>query len=173
MNESLDVPGGHDWVIRTATNADLPIIQRTLYEAVTWRGKDGVPPVDQAVQHPEMQLYHAGWGRPGDIGVIAEIEGSPVGAAYGRTFTEEAHGHGYVDPETPELAIAVWDGAAGRGIGTALMHAFHDTARREGFAAVSLSVNHGNFAESMYRAMGYEVLEDDGESLLMIRHLAT
>lgn len=159
------------WTIRLAGPDDLESIKRTLYEAVTWDGKEGVPPIEVAVQHPEMVPYHIDWGRDSDVGVIAEMEGKAVGAAYGRTFTEEDHGHGYVNPETPELAIAVWDGQAGRGLGTALMHAFHTAAKDAGFDAVSLSVNKGNFAENLYRTTGYEVLEDDGKSLLMIKHL--
>ena len=155
--------------IRPATDADLPSIQRTLYEAVTWKSKEGVPPLDIAVQHPEMMMYHEDWGRAGDFGVVAETADGVVGAAYGRTFTEESHGHGYVDPQTPELAIAVWDDHAGQGIGRALMNAFHHAAKDAGFGAVSLSVNRGNFAEKLYRATGYEVLDDDGTSLLMIK----
>lgn len=159
------------FTIRPATEADLPAIQRTLYEAVTWKSKDGVPPLDIALRHPEMMMYHEDWGREGDFGVVAETHEGVVGAAYGRMFTEDKHGHGYVNPETPELAIAVWDGQSGKGIGKALMRAFHDEARASGFRSISLSVNKGNFAEQMYRAFDYQIVEDDGDSLLMIKHL--
>lgn len=171
MTESAPQHSEPPFTIRTATAADLPTIQRTLYEAVTWKSKEGVPPVDVAVQHPEMVIYHQDWGREGDIGVVAETGDGVVGAAYGRTFTEESHGHGYVNPETPELAIAVWNGQSGKGIGRALLDAFHDEARRSGFSAVSLSVNKGNFAERLYRTCDYQLIEDDGDSLLMIKDL--
>ena len=39
------------------------------------------------------------------------------------SFHREDHGHGYVDDETPELAVAVWEGRRGEGTGTRLMAA--------------------------------------------------
>lgn len=160
-----------DLTIRPATDDDVLTIQRTLFEAVTWQGKKGVPPFEEAITHPDFLMYYEDWGRSGDFGVIAELNDEVIGAAYGRTFTNESHGYGFVDETTPELAIAVWGDARGVGVGTALMKAFHLAAADEGFAAVSLSVNHGNFAEAMYRNLGYLEVEDDGDSVLMLKEL--
>ena len=159
------------WAIRDATASDAPSIQRALYEAVTWQGTEGVPPIEVAIEHPEMLRYHEGWGRTGDIGVIAEVAGETVGAAYGRLFTVDDHGHGFIDPSVPELAIAVWRGLRGQGIGSALMHAFHVTATVAGYQAISLSVDKNNPAAALYRSLDYIVREDDGDSLLMVKAL--
>ena len=59
------------------------------------------------VEHPELARYHRGWGRPGDLGVVAERGGQVVGVVLCRLFTDDDHGHGYVHPETPEVAVAV------------------------------------------------------------------
>lgn len=61
------------------------------------------------MRHPEVARYHRGWGRAGDTALIAERGGEFIGAAFYRLFTVEDHGHGFVDEQTPELAIAIED----------------------------------------------------------------
>jgi GNAT superfamily N-acetyltransferase len=44
----------------------------------------------------------------------------------------------------------------GQGLGTSLMHALHDFARRNGRSLIVLNTRHGGLAEGFYRALGYK-----------------
>lgn len=65
-----------------------------------------LPPIDVTLEHDEAARYHRDWGRPGDLGIVAAADGGVVGVAYSRLFTHDDHGHGYLDDETPEVAVA-------------------------------------------------------------------
>ena len=107
----------------------------------------------------------------GDAGFVAEEDGRPVGAVWWRFFTDDEHGEGYIDADTPELAIAVVDGYRGRGIGRTLMEAMHEHGRQLGLRRVSLSVDPDNPAKRLYVSLGYVEYEPGDENDRMILEL--
>ena len=157
--------------LRVGSAADIEVLKRALFEAVSWNPERELPPYEFVVAHPELARYHEGWGRSGDLAVIAERDGEAVGASLCRLFTEDDHGHGYVDDETPELAVAVWEGNRGHGVGTRLMEAIEDAARAAGFTRISLSVDSANPARRLYERLGYETLTVDEGGVRMLKGL--
>ena len=157
--------------LRPATDADVEHVKRALFEAVSWNPERELPPYEFTIAHPQLARYHEGWGRRGDLAVIAEDGDDVVGASLCRLFTADDHGHGYVDDETPELAVAVWDGRRGEGIGTRLMDAIEGLARKAGFAQISLSVDSDNPARRLYERLGYERLSEDDDGVRMLKAL--
>jgi len=157
--------------IRPGTPEDLPVIQRVLYEALAWNPEEQLPDIEVVLAHPEAARYHVGWGRVGDIAVIATLDSEPIGAAYGRLFTDEDHGHGFVDEATPEIAIAVWGENRGQGVGGRVLQALEAEALRAGIDRFSLSVDAMNPARRLYIRHGYEVLTDHESSHRMLKTL--
>ena len=102
-------------VVRRGGAQDVRFLRDMLHHAYYWKERQpdaGPGPV---------QLYVKAWGRPGDTAVIALLDGFPVGAAWFRLFTSEPFGYGFVDEQTPELAVAVVPNARGHGVGSALL----------------------------------------------------
>ena len=89
--------------IRPATQDDVEFLQKMLYEAARWNPDWPREPMEEVLAEPMLTRLPRGWGRPGDGGVIAELDGVPVGAAWYRLFTAEEPGYGFVDEKIPEL----------------------------------------------------------------------
>ena len=134
-------------MIRHAGAQDLPFLRDMLRHAyyARWGDEADVP----------LERYVAGWGRPGDSGLLAIDEFQPVGAAWYRVFEEEEPGYGFVDESTPELTIAIVPSRRGRGLGEELLTALLEQARSEGYGQISLSVEPDNPALHLYEQHGF------------------
>jgi len=139
-----------------------------LHHAYYWRERspaDGPGPAAR---------YVKGWGRPGDTVLIAIDDGFPVGAAWYRLFRRDQPGYGFVDEETPELAIAVVPSRRGRGLGESLLEALVERARADGYGALSLSVPSEDAAlVAFYEKQGFSRVRDDEASVTMLRKLVS
>ena len=153
--------------IRPLRADEVPFLRDMLYAALAWNPDRSLPPKALLLRLPQLTMFYEGWGREGDVALVAEIEGRPVGLAWYRFFTEETHGEGFVDEATPEVAIAVVDGQRGSGVGTALMEAIHAEARGSGVERISLSVDHDNPARRLYERLGYVGVGPDDERMVV------
>lgn len=152
--------------IRPLTPADAPFVWEALYHAIYVAAGD-VPPAREIVQQPEIARYARHFGQQtGDVGVIALMEGQPVGAAWLRLM----HGYGFVDAETPELTIAVLPPYQGQGVGTQLMIQLF-VAATPYYRQISLSVTWDNPARRLYERLGFAVVSRDAGTATMSRPL--
>jgi ribosomal protein S18 acetylase RimI-like enzyme len=149
--------------IRPAGPEDVEFLKEMLYEAAAWNPDWPREQVIQALANPVLERYHVGWGRKGDAGVIAELDGEPVGAAWYRLFTAEEPGYGFVDEQTPELGIAVVPLHRRKGVGETLLRALLVQAREDGFTALSLSVAVHNRSRMMYERVGFTKVREDAD----------
>ena len=140
--------------IRPATGEDEAFLWEMLAEAAQENA------VRAVAENPGTAKYVEGWGRDGDLGIVAvSDDGEPLGAAWVRSLKGENGGYGYVDDETPELAIGVRPEARGAGIGTCLISHLLDAAKPR-HRAVSLSVRGSNPARRLYERMGFEPVRE-------------
>lgn len=158
--------------LRPATSSDRALLDHLLVEAFNWTGETRIT-LEQVRTDPEHAHHLADWGRPGDLGVVAEQpDGTPVGAAWARITSAEDAGYGFVAPDVPELGLAVLPPFRGQGLGSALLDALLDQLGDAGHAAVSLSVEDGNDrARRLYESRGFQPVGRNGGSDTLLRPL--
>lgn len=154
--------------VREASVRDLPFLRAMLVEAAYWRPGDRPDDLEAALARPDLVYLLADYGRHGDVGVVAEQGGHALGAAWFRSWTRELHSYGFVDEETPELAIGVRADWRGRGVGAALLTRLLELAKARGVERVSLSVELDNPARRLYERMGFTRYDEADGAMTMV-----
>ena len=156
------------YVIRAMNQADAPLLEEFLYQAIFVPAGEQPPP-RTILDQPELRVYLDGFGsRPDDAGMLAEADGKAVGAIWARIMND----YGHIDDQTPSLAFAVDAGYRGLGIGTALMERLLALLRARGYARVSLAVQKANAAVRVYRRAGFEAVAENEQEYIMVCRLA-
>jgi ribosomal protein S18 acetylase RimI-like enzyme len=141
--------------VRPGGPEDLEFLWEMLHEAAHHR----------PLSDPAISRYLEGWRRPGDEGVVAldPVDSRKIGAAWYRLMSPDRRGYGFIDASTPEIVIAVVPDCRGLGVGGALLRELLNTARLQGFDALSLSVRCQNSAAvNLYERNGFVKLFDVG-----------
>lgn len=79
--------------------------------------------------------------------------------------------YGHIDNETPSFAISLYKEYRGYGIGTDMMRAMLKLLKEKGYNKASLAVQKANYAVSMYKNVGFEIIDENDEEYIMICHL--
>lgn len=158
-------------VIRPIAAADQEVLWDLLHVALWDPPPAGLRPRN-VLDHPGVRIYAEGWGKPTDVGVIGEAQGSGevIGACWMRLVTGGV-GLGYVDDQTPQLGIAVFPAFHRKGHGEALMRAALAAAKAHGYKQVSLTVHPENPAIALYERCGFRKRELRNTYHLMTREL--
>lgn len=162
--------------IRDASSSDLDFLRRMLFEAWLWDPHADRPDYEdwRRTTANLNDPYLVDFGKAlSDIGVIAEQDGRPVGAAWIRAFSNETAQRGFLGEDIPELAIAVDQRFRGRGLGRRLLLALIARARSAGAPGISLHVNRRNVkALRLYRSIGFVEQKADDVGPVMFLPLA-
>jgi GNAT superfamily N-acetyltransferase len=116
-------------------------------------------PIQKALVDEQLTKYWQGWGRSGDLGIVAirEVDGLPVSCAWLRQLTEGDDG--FLAEGVLELAFGTVPRLRGQGIGTrALTRLIEECSSHAG--GISLSVRADNPAVRLYQRLGFETLSE-------------
>ncbi|MDR0830576.1 MAG: GNAT family N-acetyltransferase, partial [Prevotellaceae bacterium] len=154
--------------IRILKNTEIKILDRLLYEAIFIPEGIEKPSFD-IIKIPELQVFINDFGnKKDDYCLVAENEGKIVGGVWVRIISGEIKGFGYVDDETPEFAISLFEEYRNQGIGTKLMLVMIDYLRNKKYKQCSLAVQKANYAVKMYQNIGFKIIKEKEEEFLML-----
>lgn len=152
--------------VREITKSEYPMLEDFLYNAIFLPLGETPPPRD-VIFEPKIYIYIDGFGnKAGDCGVVAEQNGTLLGAAWTRIIP--AYGH--IDDNTPELAISVLPKFRGQNVGTLMMKKLFALLCERGYKQTSLSVQKENPAVRFYQRLGYVIIKEQ-EDFIMVKDL--
>ena len=152
-----------DYRIREIRENEYYVLSEFLYEAI-FIPKGMEKPPKSIIESPELQVYISDFGKADDWCLVAEVKEKIVGAVWVRIMND----YGHIDDETPSLAISLYKEYRNMGIGTGLMAAMLKLLKDNGYKQVSLSVQKANYAASMYKKAGFEVVNENKEEYIMV-----
>ncbi|MCI6114335.1 MAG: GNAT family N-acetyltransferase [Spirochaetales bacterium] len=156
-----------DYIIREINEEEIKLLDRFLYLAI-YVHKGEVPPPFGIIYKPELQVYVENLGKEKDDHIlIAEADDKIVGAVWVRIMDD----YGHIDDETPSLIISVEKEYRGKGIGRSLLSSMLSLLSKCGYKAVSLSCQKENYAVSLYKSLGFEIIKDIDEEYIMRKSL--
>jgi len=152
------------YTIRPITSQEYSLLDNFLYEAIFIPEGFEAPPKD-IIKAPELQVYVESFGtRDGDICFVAEVAGRVVGAVWVRIMDD----YGHVEDGVPSFAISLYKEYRGCGIGTELVKRMLVELRTRGYKKASLAVQKENYAVSMYKKVGFEIIDENAEEYIMM-----
>lgn len=156
-----------DFKIRFISEEEVGVLEDFLYEAIYVPEGEPAPP-RSIINQPELQVYISDFGKEkDDIGMVAEVDGQIIGAAWVRVMND----YGHIDNNTPSFAISVYKDYRGLGTGTDLMKEMLRVLKARGYKQASLSVQKANYAVRMYQKVGFQIVDENEEEYIMLCQL--
>jgi GNAT superfamily N-acetyltransferase len=153
--------------VRPLTAGDRELLQTATLANVNWTGEQRFTSHD-VEERADLRHYTECRPERGDLGLVAERDGQPVGVVWLLFLDGRDPGYGYVADGVPELSLNVAPGHRGQGLGGRLLRRALDEARRRGIGGVSLSVEATNPAVHLYRAVGFRPVPGAAEGTYLV-----
>ena len=156
--------------IREIKKTEIFHLDHFLFEAI-FIPEGQEKPDKEIIQIPELFCYIKDFGKDSDLCLVAEYQCDLIGAVWTRIYSGYEKGFGFVDSNTPELSMSVAEKYRKQGIGTNLLTKMIEKLIQRGYEQVSLSVDLENYAFKLYRKLGFDVVQSDDKSAIMLKHL--
>ena len=153
--------------IRKIREDEYKLLEDFIYEAIFI--PDGVePPPKTIINQPDLQIYIKDFGKEkDDICFVAEADDKVVGAVWVR----DMHDYGHIADGVPSFAISLYKQYRNFGIGTQLMITMLAELKKRGYERTSLAVQKANYAVRMYKKVGFNIIDENGEEYIMVCEL--
>ena len=155
-------------VIRKILPEEYSLLEDIMYEAIYHPDPENSYP-KEVIYYPQVRVYWDNWGTgKDDHCLVAVVDDKIAGAVWIRTFQGELKGCGYIDEQTPEIAIALFEEYRNQGIGIRMMEQMIELMKTEGHTQVSLSITKGNLAIRLYERLGFMKVDENEEDYIML-----
>lgn len=153
--------------IRKMSSDEYFLLEDYTYEAIFVQ--EGMAKPDRSIlEEPALKLYYQDFGKgEDDLALVACVGLYVVGACWCRKIKD----YGYISDDIPSLAIAVNADFRGLGLGTKLLEAMFKEAVKQGYSALSLSVQRLNPAFKLYSSLGFKIYRQSPDEIVMIKEL--
>ncbi|MCK5149083.1 GNAT family N-acetyltransferase [bacterium] len=159
------------FIIREIRQEEINILKDMLYESIFQADPNKTIP-REVINIPEIKNYIENFGqKKEDYCLVADYNNKIIGAVWVRILADEIKGYGYVNDETPEFAISLYQEYRNQGIGTQMMRKMISYLKNKGYCQTSLSVQKDNYAVKMYKKLGFKIIDENEEDYLMLLKL--
>lgn len=153
-----------NYIIRELKRDEVHHLNDFIYEAI-FIPEGGMPPSKDIIKLPEVEIYISDFGKKKDDRcLVAVIDDKIIGAVWVRIMND----YGHVDDDTPSFAISLFKKYRGLGIGTDLMKKMLELLKSSGYSKASLAVQKVNYAVSIYKKVGFEIIDENEEEYIMV-----
>jgi ribosomal protein S18 acetylase RimI-like enzyme len=157
--------------IRKMLPAEYPLLEDIMDEAI-YHPDPANPYPKEVIYYPQVRIYWDNWGEgKNDHCLVVVMDNKIAGAVWIRTFQGELKGYGFINEQTPEIAIALFEEYRNQGIGTRMMERMIELMKTEGYTQVSLSITKGNPAIRLYERLGFTTVDENEEDYIMLLRL--
>ena len=126
----------------------------------------------EIIEDPSIKKNIENWNqKEGDLAIVCLDGEELIGAIWGRKFSEDNKGYGFIDAETPEIGMAIKQEYRGKGLGSNLIKLIIDKYIEMGVGQLSLNVNTLNPAKRLYERIGFMKVSEESGAAIMARQL--